>query len=51
MTVQELIDRLSTIKNKDLEVCFPYSYGTDETGNPLSINEVSTYDDVAIVYY
>lgn len=50
MTVQELIERLSNINNKDLEVCFPYSHGTDESGNPLSVTEVSTYDDCVIIY-
>lgn len=50
MTVQELIERLLNISNKDLEVCFPYSHGTDGSGNPLSINAVSTYNDCVIVY-
>lgn len=50
MTVQNLIERLLNISNKDLEVCFPYSHGTDDSGNPLSINAVSMYNDCVIVY-
>ena len=50
MSVQELIEKLSNISNKDLEVCFPYSHGTDESGNPLKVIQVSEYDDCVIVY-
>ena len=50
MSVQELIEKLSNISNKDLEVCFPYSHGTDESGNPLRDIQVSEYDDCVIVY-
>ena len=50
MTVQKLIEKLSNIGNKDLEVCFPYSHGTDESGNPLRVIHVSEYDDCVIVY-
>ena len=50
MSVQELIEKLSNISNKDLEVCFPYSHGTDDSGNPLRVIQVSEYDDCVIVY-
>lgn len=50
MSVQELIEKLSNISNKDLEVCFPYSHGTDKSGNPLRVIQVSEYDDCVIVY-
>lgn len=29
MTVQELIDKLNSINDKDLDVCFPPKYGTE----------------------
>lgn len=29
MTVQELIDKLNSINDKELEVCFPPEYGTE----------------------
>ena len=50
MTVQELIDELSKIEDKTLEVNFPYSHGTQENGQPLKIDEVSVYDDCVILY-
>lgn len=50
MSVQELIEKLSNISNKDLEVCFPYSHGTDDSGNPLRVTQVSAYNDCVIVY-
>lgn len=50
MTVQELIDELSKIEDKTMEVCFPYYHGTQENGEPLSIAEVSAYNDCVIIY-
>lgn len=50
MTVQELIDELSKVEDKTMEVCFPYSHGTQENGDPLSIAEVSVYNDCVIIY-
>ena len=50
MTVQELIDELSKIEDKIMEVNFPYSHGTQENGQPLKIDEVSVYDDCVILY-
>ena len=50
MTVQELIDELSKIEDKTMEVNFPYSHGTQENGQPLKIDEVSVYDDCVILY-
>ena len=50
MTVQELIDELSKVQDKTMEVFFPYSHGIQENGDPLSIAEVSVYDDCVIIY-
>jgi hypothetical protein len=50
MTVQGLIDELSKIEDKTMEVNFPYSYGIQENGQPLKIDEVSVYDDCVILY-
>ena len=50
MTVQELIDKLSKVEDKTMEVNFPYSHGTQENGQPLKIDEVSVYDDCVILY-
>jgi len=50
MTVQGLIDELSKIEDKTMEVNFPYSYGMQENGQPLKIDEVSVYDDCVILY-
>ena len=49
MTVEELINELSNIENKNMEVNFPYSHGTQENGYPLSIAEVSVYNDCFII--
>lgn len=50
MTVQELINELSKVEDKTMEVNFPYSYGIQENGQPLKIDEVSVYDDCVILY-
>lgn len=50
MTVQELIDKLSKVEDKTMEVNFPYSHGTQENGQPLKIDEVSVYDDCVVLY-
>ena len=50
MTVQELIDKLSKVEDKTMEVNFPYSHGTQGNGQPLKIDEVSVYDDCVILY-
>ena len=50
MTVQELIDELSKVKDKTMEVNFPYSHGTQENGDLLNVNGVSVYDDCVIIY-
>ena len=39
MTVEELINELSKVEDKTMEVNFPYSHGTQENGEPLSIAE------------
>ena len=50
MTVEELIDKLSKVEDKTMEVNFTYSHGTQENGQPLKIDEVSVYDDCVILY-
>ena len=50
MTVQELIDELSKIEDKTMEVNFPYSHCTQENGQPMNVDSVSVYDDCVIIY-
>lgn len=45
MTVEELINELSKIEDKTMEVNFPYSHGTQENGQPLNVDSVSVFDD------
>ena len=37
MTVQELIDALSKVKNKSLDVVFPYDYGVNQNNQSLDL--------------
>lgn len=50
MIVEELINELSKVEDKTMEVYFPYSHGTQENGEPLSIAKVSVYNDCVIIY-
>lgn len=50
MTVEELINELSKIEDKTMEVCFPYSHGTQENGDPMNVNSVSVFDDCVVIY-
>jgi len=50
MTVQELINALSMVKDKDLEVTFPYDYGCDETNQPLSVKKVTEFPDCVVIF-
>lgn len=50
MTVEELINELSKIKDKTMEVNFPYSHGTQENGHPMNVNSVSALDDCVVIY-
>lgn len=50
MTVQELIDELSKIEDKTMEVNFQYSHGTQKNGQPMNVDSVSVYDDCVILY-
>lgn len=50
MTVQELIDELSKVKDKTMEVHFPYSHGTQENGQPMKVNGMSVVTDCAVIY-
>lgn len=50
MTVQELIDKLSKVEDKTMEVNFPYSHGTQENGQPMNVDSVSVFDDCVVIY-
>ena len=50
MTVEELINELTKIEDKTMEVNFPYSHGTQENGQPLGVNSVSVFDDCVVIY-
>lgn len=50
MTVEELINKLSKVADKTIEVHFPYSHGTQENGQPLKVNDISKFDDCVIIY-
>ena len=45
MTVQELIDILNTVEDKNLDIVFPYDYGVDEMSNPLPIGKIAKWHD------
>jgi hypothetical protein len=49
MTVQELIDALNAVKDKSLDVVFPYDYGVDEMHNPLPVEKIHTWHDCVSV--
>lgn len=49
MTVEELINELSKIEDKTMEVNFPYSHGTQENENPMNVNSVSIFDDCVVI--
>lgn len=44
MTIQELIDKLNSFNDKNLDVCFPYEYGMEE-GNPIKVEDVLDFGD------
>lgn len=48
MTVQELIDKLNSLDDKNLDVCFPYEYGMEE-GNPIKVEGVFDLGDFIIL--
>ena len=50
MTVEELINKLSKVADKTMEVHFPYSHGTQENEQPLKVNDISKFDDCVIIY-
>lgn len=50
MTVKELINELSKVDDKTMEVNFPYSHGTQENGQPLKVDSVSVFDDCVVIY-
>ena len=50
MTVEELINELSKVDDKTMEVNFPYSHGTQENGQPLNADSVSVFDDCVVIY-
>ena len=50
MTVEELINELSKVEDKTMEVYFPYSHGTQENGQSLNVDSVSVFDDCVVIY-
>ena len=50
MTVEELINELSKIEDKTMEVNFAYSHGTQENGQPMNVDSVSVFDDCVVIY-
>lgn len=44
MTIQELIDKLNSFDDKNLEVCFPYEYGMEDD-NPIKVEGVFNFGD------
>lgn len=50
MTVEELINELSKVDDKTMEVRFPYSHGTQENGQPMMVSDVSVFDDCVVIY-
>lgn len=48
MTIQELIDKLNSFDDKNLDVCFPYVYGM-EAGDPLKVEGVFDLGDLVIL--
>ena len=50
MTKEELINELSKVEDKTMEVNFPYSHGTQENGQPLNVDSVSVFDDCVVIY-
>ncbi len=49
MTVQELINELSDVEDKSLEVCFPYDFGIKETGGPCSVEDICIFSDCVML--
>ena len=50
MTIQELIDELSKVDDKTMEVNFPYSHGTQVNGQPMKVKEVLELQDCVVIY-
>ena len=49
MTVQNLIDILSKVRNKELEVSFSYNYGDGENISPLNIaNAYEVWNEIVL---
>ena len=49
MTVQELINKLSSIEDKTKDVSFSYDFGTNEMGDPLDVTDVTETMDCVVV--
>lgn len=50
MIAQELIDELSKVEDKTMEVNFPYSHGTQNNGQPMNVDSLSVFDDCVVIY-
>ena len=49
MTVQQAIQLLLNIDNKDKELCFSRQFGEQENGDTLDLNEIIEYDDCVML--
>lgn len=50
MTVQELIDELSKVDDKTMEVNFPYFHGTQANGQNMKVKVVLELHDCVVIY-
>ena len=50
MTVQELINALNMVKDKSLDVVFPYDYGVNENNQPLSVKKGTEFPDCVVIF-
>ena len=49
MTVQDLINKLNAIQDKTKDVSFSYDFGTNETGEPINVTDVTEAIDCVII--
>ena len=49
MTVQELIEELSKIKNNHQSVCLSRDYGERENGEPIEVEFITEYQDCVVI--
>ena len=49
MTVQELIDELSKVKNKHQTVCLSLDYGEHENEDPIDVDFITEHQDCVTI--